>query len=142
MNNYYFQFGGMPDWYNEFDNDLIEIYNKVQTKTGNLVLTGSAAISFLLKNLNMEDKLYSMNKPNDLDLMYTDSNISHPEIPNFNISTTSLVKSITYNRINDRNVHSINSFDLIFVPPKENIYYITVNGIDIIHPASLLSEYL
>ena len=141
MEKYYFQYGGNPDWYNQFENELKYIYFDVKRYTGNLTLGGSAAIAIILKNLNMTHDLNTFDKPNDLDLMYISNDISHPSIPNFTKSTNSLVKSITYTRNNDIESHSINSFDLIFIPSRGSIYNINIDSINVLHPKSLLSYY-
>jgi len=141
MDNYYYQYGGSPLWYNQFDNEMKFIYNTVKQYTGNLTLTGSAAIAYMLKYLNMNTELNTMTKPNDLDLLYVDVRIDHPNIPNFTKSTHSPVKSITYTRqtINDPN--SINSFDLMFIPKDDSIYNVSLNGISVLHPKKLLNGY-
>jgi hypothetical protein len=140
MNKYYSQYGGNPDWYFDFETNLRGIYNNLKQSTGNLTLTGSGAIAVILKKLNMIDDLNNLAKPNDLDFIYIDKNIYHPNVDNFTKSTDLLVKSITYTR-NDKETHLIKSFDLIFNDSKTKICNINIDGIDVLHPKSLLLEY-
>ena len=140
MNKYYSQYGGNPDWYSNFESNLRGIYNNVKESTGNLTLTGSGAIAIILKKLNMIDDLNNLAKPNDLDFIYVDKDIYHPNIENFTKSTDLLVKSITYTRNNNES-YLIKSFDLIFLHSRNTICNINIDGIDVLHPKSLLSEY-
>jgi hypothetical protein len=141
MKKYYFQYGGNPDWYNNFYTELKNNYNNVKTYTGNLTLGGSAAIAIILHKLNMISELNTFDKPNDFDFMYIGKDISHPNIHNFRKSTHSLVKSITYTRINDIDSHLFNSFDLIFVSSRGTIHNIKIDDMYILHPLSLLFQY-
>jgi predicted O-methyltransferase YrrM len=141
MEKYYFQYGGNPEWYNNFNNELKDIYFNVKRYTNNLTLSGSAAIAIILHKLDMTSDLNTFDKPNDFDFIYIDKDIYHPLIPNFKKSTNNLVKSITYTRNNDVESFKINSFDLIFIPSRGAIYNIIINGMYVLHPKSLLSYY-
>jgi hypothetical protein len=142
MDKYYFQFGGDPDWYNKFENELKDIYFNVKVSTDNLTVGGSAAIALILKKLNMLSELNTFDKPNDFDFMYIDKDVSHPNILNFTKSINTLEKSITYDRKNNRELYTFNSFDLIFIPSKGgSIYNIIIDDIYVLHPKSLLSYY-
>ena len=141
MEKYYFQYGGNPEWYNNFENELKDIYFNVKKYTDNLTLSGSAAIAVLLHKLKMTHELNTFDIPNDFDFIYIGKDISHPSIPNFKKSTNNLVKSITYTRNNDVESFKINSFDLIFISSRGAIYNIMINGMYILHPKSLLSYY-
>ena len=122
-------------WYKHFETKLNQIYTFVKYKTGNLTVGGSAAIAYMLAHLNMLAELNDMIPPSDLDFMYNNSQISHPNFDNFTKSTESLEKSITYT-----NVEGV-TFDLIFVPDKSPINNINLDGIDVLNPKTLRSFY-
>ena len=130
----------IPLWYAEFEQNLRNTYSNVKSYTGNLVLTGSSAIAYLLKELNMLSELNLMNDhpPIDFDFMYNNKDISHPNIIGLNKSTKELVPSITYK---NQNTSKYNSFDLIYYPDRTPIKYITINNIDILCPKNLLDIY-
>jgi hypothetical protein len=125
----------LPAWYLPFETKLQQIYTLVRPKTGNLTVGGSAAIAYMLAQLNMMNELNAMTPPSDLDFMYNNSQISHPNFDNFTKSTESLEKSITYT--DTRGL----TFDLIFVPDKSPINKIALNGIDILNPKVLRTFY-
>jgi len=131
----------IPVWYTEFEHNLRNTYTNVKSYTGNLVLSGSSAIAYLLKELNMITELNLMNDhpPKDFDFMYNEKDISYPNIVGFKKSTTELVDSITYNKQNTTSKY--NSFDLIYYPNRTPIKYITINNIDILCPNRLLMIY-
>ena len=125
----------LPAWYLPFETKLQQIYTLVRPKIGNLTVGGSAAIAYMLAQLNMMNELNVMIPPSDLDFMYNNSQISHPNFDNFTKSTESLEKSITYT--DTRGL----TFDLIFVSDKSPINKIALNGIDILNPKVLRTFY-
>lgn len=68
--------GVTPDWYPQFESELYDIYNKVSNIYPEVILTGSAVIAYLLKNLDLEDEFLNF-KPNDLDFLYKSNIAEH-----------------------------------------------------------------
>ena len=121
----------LPAWYLPFETKLQQIYTLVRPKIGNLTVGGSAAIAYMLAQLNMMNELNVMIPPSDLDFMYNNSQISHPNFDNFTKSTESLEKSITYT--DTRGL----TFDLIFVSDKSPINKIALLQS---HPSNLFPD--
>jgi hypothetical protein len=131
--------GGMiPDWYVQFKNELSNIYSLVNSRYGDVVLTGSASITYLLGELGMDDELNNF-KPNDLDFFYKSKYWKpNPEtIGNYKIkSGQEAESSITYNLISGDNF--IKSFDISKVSDVKSF---NLNGIEIINLNRLKSDY-
>jgi hypothetical protein len=104
-----------PEWYQQFETELKTIVELVKNendyKTWNRdtdkmkypILTGSAAIAFVLKYLGMYEELEKLEvnnvKPNDLDFLYfSDSDTINPDtIGEFRINPKQkLEKSVTF----------------------------------------------
>jgi hypothetical protein len=134
------QTGGiLPIWYPQFENEMREIFYNVSNRYPNVVLTGSGAIVYLLKELGMDDELNNI-EPGDLDLIYK-SRLAEPNpeiIGNYKIKPgQEYESSVTFVSTEDNKY--IKSFDVSKTNP--NIKSFKFNGIEIIDLNRLKSDY-
>jgi hypothetical protein len=62
--------GNLPDWYPEFETDLLELNNKLAARFDEgYAFSGSAAIVYLARNMNKLELLNMLPKPNDFDIL-------------------------------------------------------------------------
>lgn len=132
--------GGIPEWYDNFEHELIMLFNTVNNYYPNVVLTGSGAIVYLLKHLEMNDELDNF-MPNDLDFLYK----SRIWIKNPTIIEGYKIKqgqenesSVTFILENNNISNFIKSFDISKI---DNIKSFNFNGIEIINLNRLKSDY-
>ena len=156
----FIQLGGITQWYNNFKNNLDIIYTDVNNYYSTdkpVALTGSAAIFYILYNLNLDNKdLFNMLnyagfknindiKPNDLDFVYKSSTV----IPNnetlingefkLNKPNQRQISSVTYELTNPNNPNwNIKSFDVTKV---DRLNSFNLNGIYVLNLNSLKSYY-
>ena len=135
--------GDYTEWYNKFEEELRYIYNEIHIVRSDVVLTGSAAISFILKSLNMTDELNSMMIPNDLDFIYAEklnpvNRTSFGEENEFRRKQDSPIGSVTYLLQNPSPDKLIKSFDLSKVPKVKSSL---INGIQVINVKELKEYY-
>ena len=130
--------GTIPEWYERFEYDLNQIFRALNNNYPNVVLTGSGAIVYLLKNLEMYDELNTY-IPNDLDFLYK----SRTPAKNKSIILNYKIKagqenesSVTYNLMTGDNF--IRSFDISIIPDVNSF---NLNGIEIINLNRLKSDY-
>lgn len=62
----------IPNWYEQFSQQLTPIYNAVKDNYYDIVLTGSAAIALTLHNLGMIEELNQF-QPGDADFLYNEN---------------------------------------------------------------------
>jgi hypothetical protein len=135
------QNGGMvPEWYSQYENEMREIFNNVSNYYPNIVLTGSGAIAYLLKVLDMDEELNTI-KPGDLDFIYKSRLSEHnPKmIGDYKIKPgQELESSVTFILNNDVSKY-IKSFDVSKTNP--NLKSFNFAGIEIINLNRLKSDY-
>jgi hypothetical protein len=136
-----FQNGGIiPEWYPQFENEMREIFFNVSNRYPNVVLTGSGAIAYLLKELGIDDELSNF-KPGDLDLIYK-SRVAEPNpkmIGDYKIKPGQEYESSVTFMLNTSDNKYIKSFDVSKTNP--NIKSFKFNGIEIIDLNRLKSDY-
>jgi len=126
------------DEYNNFINKVNNIYNLVKEKYGNeLILTGSAALYYILIIENQNKILETLEKPKDIDLLYTGdhgSNLINYGTYEKDNKTADLIKSVTY-------VNSLDPNDKFDLTRIDKIKFNLINGINIIDLNELLRFY-
>ena len=135
------QNGGMvPEWYPRYENEMREIFNNVSNRYPNIVLTGSGAIAYLLKVLEMDEELINF-KPGDLDFIYksrvTESNPKM--IGDYKIKPGQEYESSVTFILNNDTPKYIKSFDVSKTNP--NLKSFNFAGIEIIDLNRLKSDY-
>lgn len=132
-------------WYDDFETELYEIYKTLNNYYPNVVLTGSAAIAFVLKHLEMNEELVNF-KPNDLDFYYvsklrnTNVYCVETKFGDYNIKPNQINESsVTFESSNTHSDNFVKSFDISKI---NNLNKFNLNGIDIINLKSLRSGYL
>ena len=159
----------IPNWYEQFSQQLTPIYNVVKENYGNnVVLTGSAAITLTLHNLDMIEELNEF-QPDDADFLYkiidddddgsnrkkrknVNLNIRNPDDITVNISNTDVKytlkegqkceKSVTFNipePLNDSNDYYFKKFDVTFDKFCNN--FSQVRGINVLNIERLKPYY-
>ena len=135
------QNGGMvPEWYPRYENEMREIFNNVSNYYPNIVLTGSGAIAYLLKVLEMDDELNTL-KPGDLDFIYKSRVTEHnPKmISDYKIKPGQEYESSVTFILNTSDNKYIKSFDVSKTNP--NLKSFNLGGIEIIDLNRLKSDY-
>ena len=148
----FLQHGGLPEWYEKFSNDLNQIYRGIKmyyTTQSEPVLTGSGAIAYLLRNLNMLEDLDGLDKndinPHDLDFLYISrTGLQNPHsIASYQINPMQQREtSVTFSLPSSEpsfTTKYIKSFD---VSKVEKIKSFELGGIQIINLNSLKSFYI
>lgn len=137
--------GKIPEWYDKFESELYEIYNSINNNYPDVILTGSGAIAYLLKQLEMEDELENF-KPGDLDLIYRSrTRVLNPTtirttFGNYEIKSGQENESSVTFISNDKNSSNfIKSFDVSKVPDVKSF---SLNGIEIINLNRLKFDYV
>jgi hypothetical protein len=132
--------GIVPVWYPQFENELREIFNDVSNRYPNVVLTGSGAIAYLLKELGMDIELSNF-KPGDLDFIYK-SRVAERNpimIGDYKIKSGQEYESSVSFILDKQLPKYIKSFDVSKTNP--NIKSFKFNGIEIIDLNRLKSDY-
>jgi len=132
--------GIVPEWYPRYENEMREIFNNVSDRYPNIVLTGSGAIAYLLKVLEIDEELYTL-KPEDLDFIYK-SRVTEPNpkiIGDYKIKQGQENESSVTFILNTTDNKYIKSFDISKTNP--NLKSFNLGGIEIINLNRLKSDY-
>ena len=140
--------GGVPEWYNRFESDLLNIYQLVKNSYStdvDPILTGSGAIAYILNYLSMNEDLdnlvsYQIN-PHDLDFLYISKTglINPDKLGIFNINPAQKREtSVTFTIGSESAGNYIKSFDVTKI---DRVKYFKINTINIINLKSLSSFY-
>ena len=132
--------GIIPQWYSQYENEMREIFNVVSNYYPNIVLTGSGAIAYLLKVLDMDDELNDL-KPGDLDFIYK-SRVTEPNpkiIGEYKIKPGQEHESSVTFILNNDTPKYIKSFDVSKTNP--NLKSFNFGGIEIVDLNRLKSDY-
>jgi hypothetical protein len=145
--------GGIPEWYNRFESNLLNIYELVKnsyTTDVQPILTGSGAIAYVLNYLGMDEDLDNLDipdendvkiNPRDLDFLYLSrTGLPNPDsIGNFSINPAQKREtSVTFTLNSVSPSDYIKSFD---VSKIDKVKYVEINSINIINLQSLLKFY-
>jgi len=140
-----FQTGGDPTWYATFDQELKNIYPLVNGSYGDVVLTGSGVIAFLLKKLNMNKQLDDLElndlNPHDLDFLYVSRlGARNPDtLGDYNLNQAQKsASSVTFKLQDGIPDRYIQSFDVTKIP---NVKSFDLDGLQIINLNTLKGFY-
>ena len=130
--------GNVPNWYTKFELELNEIYNGVYNHYDTIVLTGSGAIAYLLKYLDMETELDLMESnginPHDLDFLYVSTlTKNNPDsINQYNINPIQKYKSsVTFTLNSSDKSNYTKSFDVSKVNQIKSSKILNINVINL-----------
>lgn len=134
--------GVVPEWYPQFEIELREIFNNVNGYYGNVVLTGSGVIAFLLAELEMYEEFENF-KPGDLDFLYKARVF---ESNRMNFGDYKIKKgqeqesSVTFSLEDVNSPRYVKSFDISKAHP--NLKSFNFKGIEIINLNGLKRDYI
>jgi hypothetical protein len=150
--------GGKPEWYDQFETELKNIFKLVKDKENYKkfdivtydikypILTGSAAIAFVLNYLHMDDELDKLDengvKPNDLDFLYFSGlDITNPDtIGEFRIKPEQkFEKSVTFELRPHDPSRQIQKFDISNTAPTTKSF--VIDGVEIVNMETLKRIY-
>jgi hypothetical protein len=131
-----------------FTEKLTRVFNLVNSRFDKVVVTGSAALVFLIQHHplfsdraqeHLESIGYSdKSQPNDIDMIIVqNTDFTETKIGD-HVSEQSICGSKTFVSDNKSTYYPQINFDLIKMPKCK---YIELNGINIIHPMMLLAHY-
>lgn len=133
--------GVVPEWYPQFEIELREIFNNVNGTYGNVVLTGSGVIAFLLAELEMYEEFENF-KPRDLDFLYK-ARVSAQNPINFGdykiTKDQEQESSVTFSLEDENSPRYVKSFDISKAHP--NLKSFNFKGIEIIDLNRLKGDY-
>ena len=134
--------GEGPEWYPQFEIELREIFNNVNGTYGNVVLTGSGVIAYLLAELEMYEDFENF-KPGDLDFLYK-ARVSEPNPMNFGdykiTKGQERASSVTFSLEDKNSPRYVKSFDISKAHP--NLKSFNFKGIEIIDLNRLKGDYI
>ena len=131
-----------------FTEELTRVFNLVNSRFDKVVVTGSAALVFLIQNHPLfsdraQEHLKSIgysdkSQPNDIDIIIVqNTDFTETKIGDY-VSEQSICGSKTFAADKKSTYNQQINFDLIKMPKCK---YIDLNGINIIHPMMLLAHY-
>ncbi len=128
--------GELPEWYAQFEIDLLALNQKLQSEFPmGYAFTGSAAVALMARGMNKLELLNILPKPNDFDIVAVSESITG-NLFGYEKKQKTTEKSQTFEKI-ENNVKK--SFDIITV--KNTGRRLMVNGIPVYSPNSILTEY-
>ncbi len=132
--------GNIPVWYNQFENELKELFTSVSNNYPEVFLTGSGMIAYLLKKLEMYDELENF-IPNDLDFYYK-SKMSKPNVRTINdykIKPNQITESSVTFLLDSDKPNFIKSFDISKTSPNAKSF--NLDNVELNNLNNLKSDY-